>query len=100
MLKPIIQRVVIPCEEKDGRVLHNPYRIVIEVDDQAAGPYLKVHGEVDEPDEEFGETGSEIFLNDEEEIDELCKTLKEILRQAQGEETNTKRKKRPITNQS
>ena len=94
MLKPIIQRIVIPCQEREGRRLFNSWRIIVEVEDQAAGPFLRVRGEVDEPDVEFGETGSEIFLSDEEEIDELCKVLKDTLRQAQEnfeEKANRKR---------
>lgn len=64
--------------------IYGSHRIIIRVDDQAAGPYLVVRGYNAEPMD--GETEHDIFLQTDAEIDEFAATCKALLKQAEQAE--------------
>jgi hypothetical protein len=63
-----------------GNPIYGEHRVIIRVDDEAAGPYLVICGQNGDPQE--GETGHEFFLCTEDEIDQFAKVCKDLLRQA------------------
>ena len=66
-----------------GKHIFDPHRIRLRIDDQAAGPYLVISGENDEPDTSAGETGHEFFLDDEGQIELFAEICKAMLKEAQ-----------------
>lgn len=57
-------------------------RVIIRVDDEAAGPYLVIRSYNGEPLP--GETEHDFFLQSEEEIDQFAAICKSMLKQAKG----------------
>lgn len=76
---PIISEIIIPIGK--FKTVFSEQRIIIQVQDEAAGPYLMVKGwdddMADAPDK------FNIILNSHLEINELCEILHQVLYQAE-----------------
>lgn len=78
----ITEVVLVPDEGEGGPRLFSPNRCVIRVDDEAAGPYLIIKGEDDEPTNPGNEHS--FYFCDTEDIDVFSSLCKGILAQAEN----------------
>ena len=79
IFKPIITEIIIPIGAH--RTIFSEQRIIIKINDEAAGPYLTLKGwddSMSDQPEKF-----DVILNTHQEIDELCEILHQTLRKAE-----------------
>ncbi len=82
-LKAITTEQIIPLGEKRQFIFDN-VRCVLRVHDEAAGPFLSIEGQNDEPDDD-GENPRQFFLCSHDEIDQFAAICHDLLRQAEVE---------------
>jgi hypothetical protein len=80
MFEPIVTRITIPLCYGEHRTLYNKEMVHLEIRDEAAGPYLAIHGENLDITED--ESPDEFYLCTDKEIDTFCKICKDMLNKA------------------
>lgn len=81
-MKPIVTEAIIPLGE-DAKSIFSPMRIKISVDDEGAGPWLRIEG----IDEDKCPAEHCFYLQSEAEIDEFSAICKRILKEAEEAST-------------
>jgi hypothetical protein len=88
----ITQMYIVP-DHIEHPTVFSEQRIVLQIHDNAAGPYLGITAYNDEPEMPDEEHVHELFLNDADEVDEFAKICKDFINQAVFKDTNKKKAK-------